>query len=203
MYTIKVESNGVLTTTVADALIKGNMNLNPMHILVPQVYDNGYCKKFDMSKFDASLIFVLPGDDISNTKTIRLIRNPELYKERFVEYQLPQNTEFVSRAGIVACKLVFQYTDMEHNVEYFRDTFPIEIMIEDTSLESMYKSEDEESIGRNTSNKGDAISLGGLKSINGEVFIVDKNGNKIGDAISIEKTYLDNTVASNLQVTMI
>lgn len=201
MYTIKVENNGELTTTVADMLVKGALNVNPMHVLVPKDYDIGYCGKFDMSKFNASILFVLPDENISDFKTIKMITKDGLYKERFVEYQLPQHTEFTSKAGIVLCKFIFEYIDIDNSISYIRSTAPTEILIRDNSLESMYLSDDYLDAHKPKPNR--EIDIGGLKSLNGEIYIVDKSGNRIGDAINIERTYIDNTIASNLQVVMI
>lgn len=200
MYTIKVENNGVLNTTVADALIKDNVNNNAMHILVPQMYKAGYDDEYDMRRFNATMMFTRMNDTNGQFKTIRMTHTDELYKDRFVEYRLPLNSEFTARAGIYICKFVFEYTDVMSGKYFYRDTFPTEIEVFESSLD--YQSKPEETTPNPQNQQGNIVSnISGLKSENGEIFLVDNDGNRVGEAIAVENT--QTTVASNLQVVRI
>ena len=200
MYTIKVENNGVLNTTVADALIKGGVNTNAMHILVPQMYTAGYEGEYDMRRFNASMLYTRMNDSSGKYNTIRMNRVEDLYKDKFVEYRLPNNSELTSKAGIIICKFVFEYTDVMSGKYFYRDTFPTEIEVFESILD--YNTKPTENNGNNTSQNQQNVpvvsNIAGIKSEGGEIFLVDNDGNRIGESIAVEST--QTSVASNLQV---
>ena len=115
MYTILVNSDDTLTTSVRERIIQGSTMVNKLRFLVEPEY-NGY----DMRLFTAMLEYV------SNRKYVpeKLTPSDELYKG-MIEYTLPIDTKLTYNSGEVEVALKFIYLEMDENgnfVEHIRPT---------------------------------------------------------------------------------
>lgn len=200
MYTVKVDNDNDLTTTIYSKLIKSATGINSFHIIVPQTYLTAYHGEMDMLDFKATLIYLLPDEPDENYKTIDLLKSEVIYKDKYVEYILPNGTDFTSTVGYVRYKLMFQKTELD-NV-YIRETFPTAAYVYSNSLSDSIKI-----VTPNTGNGSSSCTsgsnfanIGGLATKDGKVYIVDTHGKQIGTSVTIEDAYIDKTIATGLKV---
>lgn len=105
MYTILVNDDNSLTTTVKQRIMHRSTMVDDLHFLVNPTY-NGH----DMSVFTCTLEYVLP---VSKEYTAEvLVLSPELYKDK-LEYKLPVDTKLTSEAGSISLKLTFTNLEMD------------------------------------------------------------------------------------------
>lgn len=105
MYTILVNQDNTLTTSVKERIMQRSNLVNSLHFLVDTMY-----KDIDMSDFTVTLEYVLP---ISKEyKTEILVKSEELYKDK-LEYKLPFNTKLTKENGDIKIKLTFIKVDLD------------------------------------------------------------------------------------------
>lgn len=80
MYTILVNDDNTLQTSVRSKIMQGNKNVDDLHFLVKAIY-NG----IDMIDLSVVLTYILPIS--KERKTMTLAKSEELYKER-LEYKI-------------------------------------------------------------------------------------------------------------------
>ena len=80
MYTILVNDDNTLQTSVRSKIMQGNKNVDDLHFLVKAIY-NG----IDMTDLSVVLTYILPIS--KERKTMTLAKSEELYKER-LEYKI-------------------------------------------------------------------------------------------------------------------
>lgn len=107
MYTILVNDDNSLTTSVRERIVQRSKLVDTLHFLVPPTYKN--C---DMSKFTVNLEYILPVSRELHTDI--LTRSPELYKG-YLEYKVPLDTSLTKEAGKVELKLTFICVEMDAN----------------------------------------------------------------------------------------
>ena len=199
MYTVKVDEDNNLTTTIYTKLIKSATGINSFHVIVPQEYLTAYYGTMDMLYFKATLIYVLPDDSDEDYETIDLTKTPTVYKDSYIEYILPNGTNFTSKVGYVKYKLMFEMLDVD-NV-YIRETFPTVTYIYSNSLsDSIEIVQPDSGSGSSGSSGSNFANIGGLATSDGKVYIVDTHGKQIGSSVTIEEAYIDKTIASGLKV---
>ena len=124
MYTILVNDDNSLTTSVKQRIMHRSTMINDLHFLVNPNY-NGH----DMSLFTCTLEYVLP---ISKKYTPEiLVLSQELYKDK-LEYKLPLDTKLTSEVGSISLKLTFTNLEMDETgkvIERVRKTDSITIEI--------------------------------------------------------------------------
>lgn len=117
MYTILVDDDNELVTTVKERIMQRSILVNTLRFLVPPSYQS-----FDMSEFTVTLEYCLP---ISRRYGSRqLIRSGELYKD-MLEYRLPLDTVFTQESGTIELQLTFTHivlTEAGESVQYVRKT---------------------------------------------------------------------------------
>ena len=122
MYTILVNNDNSLTTSVKQRIMHRSTMVDDLHFLVNPMY-NGH----DMSVFTCTLEYVLP---VSKEYTPEvLVLSPELYKDK-LEYKLPLDTKLTSEVGSISVKLTFTNLEMDDTgkiIERVRKTDPITI----------------------------------------------------------------------------
>ena len=199
MYTVKVDEDNNLTTTIYTKLIKSATGINSFHVIVPQEYLTAYYGTMDMMYFKATLIYVLPDDSDEDYETIDLTKAPTIYKDSYIEYILPNGTNFTSKVGYVKYKLMFEMLDVD-NV-YIRETFPTVAYIYSNSLSDSIEIVQPDSGNSSSGSSGSNFAnIGGLATSDGKVYIVDTHGKQIGSSVTIEEAYIDKTIASGLKV---
>ena len=80
MYTILVNDDNTLQTSVRSKIIQGNKNVDDLHFLVKPNYN-----EIDMTDLTVVLTYILPIS--KERKTMTLAKSEELYKER-LEYKI-------------------------------------------------------------------------------------------------------------------
>lgn len=105
MYTILVNDNNELVTTVKERIMQRSKLVDNLHFLVNPMY-----KKVDMSGFTVTMEYVLPVSREYKTET--LVKSEELYKGQ-LEYVLPFDTCLTKEAGKIEIQLTFTKTSLD------------------------------------------------------------------------------------------
>lgn len=107
MYTILVNDNNELVTTVKERIMQRSKLVDNLHFLANPMYKN-----VDMSGFTVTMEYVLPVSREYKTET--LVKSSALYKGQ-LEYVLPFDTCLTKEAGKIEIQLTFTrvYLDAE------------------------------------------------------------------------------------------
>lgn len=204
MYTVKIEQDNTLQTTVYDRLIKSASGINSLHVLVKDIYPTAFYGDISMSDYSLTMIYLLPdATQDSDYKTINFIKSKDPYKS-YVEYKLPNNTELTSQVGYVRYKFMLTRSVWNDNTQssevYIRETFPSYLYVYSNSLSDSFEITNKENSNSDTSS---FANIGGLTSIDGKVYIVDTKGKTIGSGVTIEDIYISSTYAQGISVVKI
>lgn len=124
MYTILLNENNELTTSVRERIMQRSKLVDSLHFLVDPTYKN-----MDMSDFTVMMEYILP---ISREyKTEILTKSDEPYKNK-LEYKLPFDTCLTKEAGKIEVQLTFTKVEMDADGmtrQYVRKTSPTTITI--------------------------------------------------------------------------
>ena len=115
MYTILINDDNTLTTSVRERIMQRSKLVDSLHFLCPQTY-----KELDMADFTVTLEYILPVS--REYKTEELVKSDELYKE-MLEYKLPFDTDLTKEAGEIEVKLTFSKVDLDedgNDIQYVR-----------------------------------------------------------------------------------
>ena len=115
MYTILVNQDNTMTTSVRERIMQRSKLVDSLHFLCPQIY-----KELDMTDFTVTLEYILPVS--REYKTEELIKSDELYKD-MLEYKVPFDTDLTKEAGEIEVKLTFSKVDLDeegNNIQYVR-----------------------------------------------------------------------------------
>ena len=124
MYTILVNDDNTLTTSVRERIMQRSKLVDSLHFLVSPIY-----KELDMTDFTVTLEYVLPISKKYKVET--LIKSDELYKER-LEYKLPFDTNLTREYGDIEIQLTFTKVDLDEegkDIQYVRKTSTTSITI--------------------------------------------------------------------------
>ena len=115
MYTILVNDDNTLTTSVRERIMQRSKLVDSLHFLVSPTY-----KELDMTDFTVTMEYILP---VSKEYVLEvLVKSEELYKE-MLEYKLPFDTDLTKEAGEIEVKLTFSKVDLDedgNDVQYVR-----------------------------------------------------------------------------------
>lgn len=202
MYTIIVNQSNVLEKTVVERIMCKSKLVNHLHFLVPLMYGD-----IDMSGFTAVLEYRLPVSKAYHTET--LIASDNIYKDDYLEYRLPFDTNLTAEAGEIELALTFAkavINDDGTTTQYVRKTLPVQItitpiatwsdLIPDAALTAL----DQRIIALNLAQEQLAQLAQMLNSgkadnivIEGDQLQLTSNGVKIGDAVTVNQTFNINT----------
>ena len=115
MYTILVNDNNTLTTSVRERIMQRSKLVDSLHFLVSPTY-----KELDMTDFTVTMEYILPVSKEYVSEV--LVKSEELYKE-MLEYKLPFNTHLTKEAGEIEVKLTFSKVDLDadgNDIQYVR-----------------------------------------------------------------------------------
>ena len=124
MYTILVNDDNTLTTSVRERIMQRSKLVDSLHFLVEPTY-----KELNIADFTVTLEYVLPISKKYKVET--LIKSDELYKER-LEYKLPFDTNLTREYGDIEIQLTFTKIDLDEegkDVQYVRKTSTTSITI--------------------------------------------------------------------------
>lgn len=187
-YTIKMNANKRLITTNRIRLHQHEKLVDKVVFYIPKLYGD-----FDLSEFQAIIKYVDP----TNTAHAELLNaEEELYKDEYIVYTLPVDTNLTRFDGNVRALLTFTKPDEENGVSYVLNTsetvltiLPIKDFFEvtpdasltyiDQSIIKIQQLIDEMGIG-DECNKADNIVLDG-----DELYLTSK-GAQIGDVVNLK-----------------
>ena len=115
MYTILVNNDNTLTTSVRERIMQRSKLVDSLHFLVSPIY-----KGLDMTDFTVTMEYILPVSKEYVSEV--LVKSEELYKE-MLEYKLPFNTDLTKEAGEIEVKLTFSKVDLDedgNDIQYVR-----------------------------------------------------------------------------------
>lgn len=202
MYTIVVNNDNVLDKTNVERVMCKSKLVNNMHFLVPLMYD-----QISMDGFTAVLEYRLPVSKAYHTEI--LVVQPEIYKDDYLEYRLPFDTNLTAEAGEIELQLTFTkaiLNDDGTTTQYVRKTLPTQIvitpiaswadMIPDAALTAL----DQRIIALDLAQEqlaqlAQLLNTGKADNIviEGDQLQLTSNGVKIGDAVTVNQTYNINT----------
>ena len=115
MYTILVNDDNTLTTSVRERIMQRSKLVDSLHFLVSPTY-----KELDMTDFTVMMEYILPVSKEYVSEV--LVKSEELYKE-MLEYKLPFDTDLTKEAGEIEVKLTFSKVDLDadgNDIQYVR-----------------------------------------------------------------------------------
>jgi hypothetical protein len=136
MYTILMNSDKSLVCTTKTTLYQRDKLVDKLQILIPQTYED-----INLSDFTAVLKYVDQGNEAHSEI---LIQDEELYKDSYLRYTLPIDTNLTRFAGNIKICLTLNKVDMEEMKEYSLNTGETTITI--TPLSDYYKFVSDESL---------------------------------------------------------
>ena len=116
MYTILVNDDNSLQTSIRSKIIQGSKNIDYLHFLINPTY-NG----IDMSELSVILTYILPIS--KERKTLTLEKSEELYKERLEYKILLDNDENFITSEYGDIKMWLTFIDNENVIRYTMPTF--------------------------------------------------------------------------------
>lgn len=128
MYTILMNFDKSLVCTIKTTLYQRDKLVDKLQILIPQTYED-----INLSDFTAVLKYVDQGNEVHSEI---LIQDEELYKESYLRYTLPIDTNLTRFAGDIKLCLTLNKVDMEEMKEYSLNTGETTITI--ASLSDYY-----------------------------------------------------------------
>ena len=105
MYTILVNDNNELVTTVKERIMQRSKLVDELHFLANPTYKN-----IDMSNFTVTMEYILPVSREYKTET--LVKSSALYKGQ-LEYVLPFDTCLTKEAGKIEIQLTFSQVSLD------------------------------------------------------------------------------------------
>ena len=124
MYTILVNQDNTMTTSVRERIMQRSKLVDSLHFLVDKIYND-----FNMSDFTVVMEYILPVSKEYKSEILKL--SEELYKDK-LEYKLPIDTNLTKEPGQIEIQLSFIKVDLDeegNNVQYIRKTSPTTITI--------------------------------------------------------------------------
>lgn len=202
MYTIIVSVNNTLDKTVVERIMCKSKLVNHLHFLVPQMYG-----EIDMNGFTAVLEYRLPASGAYHSEILSV--QPNIYKDEYLEYRLPFDTNLTAEAGDIELTLTFSKAVINEDgtsTQYVRKTLPTNItitpiatwsdLIPDAALTAL----DQRIIALNLAQEqlaqlAQMLNTGKADNIviEGDQLQLTSNGEKIGDAVTVNQTFNINT----------
>ena len=124
MYTILVNDDNSLQTTVRERIMQRSKLVDTLHFLVNPTY-----KDQNMTEFTVTMEYLLPVS--REYRTENLVKSDALYKD-MLEYKLPFDTALTKEAGEVQMQLTFTRVEMDADgktTQYVRKTSAESIVI--------------------------------------------------------------------------
>lgn len=124
MYTLLVNNDNEIITTVRERIMQRSKLVDSLHILVEPIY-----KEFDMSTFVVLCEYLSPVSREYNTEI--LVQSEELYKG-MLEFKFPFDTKMTKEAGKIELQLTFLKVEMDemgNSIQRVRKTTPAMITV--------------------------------------------------------------------------
>lgn len=124
MYTILVNQDNTMTTSVRERIMQRSKLVDSLHFLVDPIYND-----FNMSDFTVVMEYILPVSKEYKSEILKL--SEELYKDK-LEYKLPIDTNLTKEPGQIEVQISFIKVDLDeegNDVQYIRKTSSTTITI--------------------------------------------------------------------------
>ena len=133
MYTILVNQDNTMTTSVRERIMQRSKLVDSLHFLVDPIY-----KGLDMSDFTVTMEYILPVSKKYITEI--LVKSNEPYNSKInkemLEYTLPFDTKLTREPGDIKVQLTFTKIELDeygNNIQYVRKISETTIHITSTS----------------------------------------------------------------------
>ena len=117
MYTILVNDDNTLTTSIKERIMQRSKLVDSLHFLVSPTY-----KGLNMTDFTVTMEYILPVSKEYVSEV--LVKSEEPYKE-MLEYKLPFDTHLTKESGEIKLKLTFSKVDLDedgNNIQFLHKT---------------------------------------------------------------------------------
>lgn len=125
MYTILINEDNSVTCTNKEAIMQRDKLVNKMCILSPKMYG-----EYDLSQFELSMTYKLPISNDVKFEILSLV--DDNYKNDFLKYEFPIDTNITAENGDVEIQFLFMRTYLSEdgkNIQQVRNVFPTSIHI--------------------------------------------------------------------------
>ena len=140
MITVLMQSDKTLVISEPGKIYQREKLIDKIRFLVPAVYDvNGV--GMDLTQFTTTLEYV---DQANVVQTEALTASEDLYKEKFIEYTLPVDTNITRYVGDIELRLSLVHFDADTGYNYVLHTGHTKITV--SPLSDWYKFVSDESL---------------------------------------------------------
>lgn len=140
MITVLMQSDKTLVISEPGKIYQREKLVDKIRFLVPAVYDvNGV--GMDLTQFTTTLEYV---DQANVVQTEALTASEDLYKEKFIEYTLPVDTNITRYVGDIELRLSLVHFDADTGYNYVLHTGHTKITV--SPLSDWYKFVSDESL---------------------------------------------------------
>lgn len=127
MYTILVNNDNTLLTTVKERIMQRSKLVDSLHFIANKIY-----KESDMETFNVMLEYLLPVSKEYKSEVLVLSNNDYDGSGKYLEYKLPFDTNLTKEAGQIEVQLTFTKVELDaegNGIQYVRKTSPCTITI--------------------------------------------------------------------------
>ena len=127
MYTILVNNDNTLLTTVKERIMQRSKLVDSLHFIANKIY-----KECDMETFNVMLEYILPVSKEYKSEILVLSNNDYDGSGKYLEYILPFDTNLTKEAGQIEVQLTFTKVELDaegNGIQYVRKTSPCAITI--------------------------------------------------------------------------
>lgn len=110
MYTILITSDNQLLTSVKERIMQRSKLVDKLHFLTSQMYNDE-----DMSDYQATMEYILPVS--KEYRVDYLIKSNNLYKNEYLEYKIPIDTNLTKEPGNIEIQITFSKSEMNSDGE--------------------------------------------------------------------------------------
>ena len=122
MLTVKMLSDKSLVMTKPTTLYQRQSLVDEMQILLPNVYDS-----VDLTPYDVTIEYIDPGN---NAHMEQLVKDDELYQDKFIRCTMALDSKFTYIAGDVIMKLTLTHVDESEGKKYILKTGELVVTIQ-------------------------------------------------------------------------
>ena len=127
MYTILVNDDNTLLTTVKERIMQKSKLVDDLHFIANKIY-----KTKNMEEFQVLMEYILPMSKEYKSEILSLSSNDYDGTGKYLEYKLPFDTNLTKEAGKIEVQLTFTKVDLDeegNGIQYVRKTSPCTITI--------------------------------------------------------------------------
>lgn len=183
MYTILVNDDNTLLTTVKERIMQRSKLVDNLHFISSKMY-----KQVDMEGFTVLLEYILPVSREYRTEILTLSNSDYDGTGKYLEYILPFDTDLTKEAGQIEVQLTFTKVDVDpegNSVQRVRKTSSCTITIVPISAWS------------------DIVPDSALSALDQKIMEIDKRINLLNDQAEVLETLkVDNLIYDDKEKTL-